>query len=301
MLTLDHVVVTTRDLAGACAAWERLGFAPTERGFHPFGTVNNLFIFGRTYIELFAFHDRAAFDAAVADGSMPPDLGELTRIALETRDGPSLLAVTAPDVEEALRRVAERGLAVRKPLNFLRPVVLPDGTETAADVTVNFLAGGNGNGNGSGGALPMFAVFHRNPEALWVKEWQRHPNGAVDVREATFTAARPLDVAPYLRAVAGEPTSVDGDEELCFDGGRSRITIATPERCARRFAAVLDGNDFDDAPSLDALTIAVRDVDAVARLLEDAGVPHARTAAGTVQIGRAAAVGTLFEFVLADA
>lgn len=295
MLTLDHVVVTTSDLDEACAAWKRLGFDVTPRGFHPFGTMNNLLVLGSTYVELFAFDDPAAFDAAVANQTMPADLGDATRRALETPDGPSMLAVTTADAKADLAAVVSNGVDVHPPLHFHRPVVLPDGTETAADVTVNFLA------NGATAVLPLFVSVLRNRESLWVSEWQRHPNGAVDIVEAVFTAPRPAEVAPYLGAILGDPIGSVGDEELAFDAGPARAIVTTPARCAERFGAVLDGGGFPDAPSFEALTIAVRDLSVVERLLTEESVPFATTSAGTIQVGREAGAGTRFEFVTAEA
>ncbi|HEY2716981.1 MAG TPA: VOC family protein [Solirubrobacterales bacterium] len=288
MFALDHAVVTTRDLDGACEAWERAGFATTPRGFHPFGTKNNIMVLGGTFIELFAFEDRGAFDAAVAEGTMPEDLGQLTSDALETRDGPSLLAVTSADVESTLDGTDSGQILVRKPIFFKRGVTLPSGDETAAEVTVHFLASANGPG------LPLFVSFQHNREALWVEDWQQHPNGATDLLGATFVASRPQAFAGYLGAVF---EAVEGDEEaLRCQTGDGWIDVLTPRRFAQRFGAAPEAPALGSC-SFDALTIGVADLGRLTDVLAGNGIPFVRGEADSVQVGKPAGLHTVVEFV----
>jgi hypothetical protein len=288
MFRLDHVVITTRGLGQACSAWGRLGFHLTPRGYHPFGTKNNIIVLGSTFLELFSFHDRAAFDAAIEAKTMPADLGALTAEALETRDGPSLLAVRTADVEADFGTLAEGPVAIGQAIDFARPVTLPDGTETKAEITVNYLASENG------GGLPLFVSIQHNRDALWVEEWQRHPNGAVDLVEAIFVAERPADYGAYLGAIFGDPVSAD-DDHLIFSAGDGEAIVMTPERFTERFSAVL-GVTALGSPGFEALKISVRDVSLLERLLSDAEIPYVLTGSGAVQVGHSAGAHTIFEF-----
>jgi hypothetical protein len=285
--SLDHAVVTTRDLDGACAAWERAGFATTPRGFHPFGTKNNIMVLGGTFIELFAFEDRGLFDAAVESGSMPSDLGQLTTDALETRDGPSLLALTADDVDTTLGGTDRSQVLVREPIFFKRAVTLPKGSETAAEVSVHFLASADGPG------LPLFVSVQHNRDALWVEDWQRHPNGATDLLGATFVAECPADFAAYVGAVFDQVEG--GSEALRCRTANGWVDVVTPDAFTERFGAAPESA----APgpcNFDALTIRVADLEQLADLLGDRDLPF-RTADGSVLLGPEAGLHAVVEFV----
>ena len=51
---IDHVVVLVRDLDRAAAAYARMGFQLTPRGFHTLGSQNHCIMFGADYVELLA-------------------------------------------------------------------------------------------------------------------------------------------------------------------------------------------------------------------------------------------------------
>ncbi len=52
LLGVDHVVILIDDIDAAEAAWSRLGFNLTPRGFHSIGTQNHCMMFGSDYLEL---------------------------------------------------------------------------------------------------------------------------------------------------------------------------------------------------------------------------------------------------------
>src|SRR5204863_307065 len=113
------------------------------------------------FFEFLSLRDKDAWAAACTSGRMPLGLAELTRAALETRDGPSLLAVAPDEPAADLATARTRGLRVSTPLDFERPVTLPDGRETAAVVTVHFLD--------DPGCVeaPIFSSQQHNPDAVW--------------------------------------------------------------------------------------------------------------------------------------
>ena len=63
---LDHFVICVHDLAQAATDWQRLGFALTPVGVHPFDTSNRLAMFENNFFELLAVTDRGA-RALIAD------------------------------------------------------------------------------------------------------------------------------------------------------------------------------------------------------------------------------------------
>jgi hypothetical protein len=95
----DHVVVAVRDLAGAMASFERLGFHVEHGGRHPgFGTANALIQFANGYIELLAVEDA---DVAREAGVRRRELVEY----LEAREGGLVgYAFSCGDLDAVRRR-----------------------------------------------------------------------------------------------------------------------------------------------------------------------------------------------------
>ncbi len=131
---LDHVVILVRDLDHASAAWRRLGFTVAPRGTHSahLGTANHTIMLGADYIELIAVVRETPRNAP--SRALLEQRGEgLERIALTTIDA-------AAGVEE-IRALGHAGLG---PIDFGRPVTLPDGRQTEAR-----MAGRRGTGAGA--------------------------------------------------------------------------------------------------------------------------------------------------------
>jgi hypothetical protein len=144
--------------------------------------------------------------------------------------------------------------------------------------------------------VPIFVCVQANREAVWVPEWQRHPNGATEVVGITYLAARPPELVPYLSGILGAPGAGHSDESIEFDAGPARVRVLTPARCRERFAALTD-EDFPAGPSLEAITVAVRELSAARACLEESGVAFVEPADGVLQFGRRETLGTIVELV----
>ncbi|MBM3606471.1 MAG: VOC family protein, partial [Alphaproteobacteria bacterium] len=57
---IDHLVLAVRDLDGAAAFYERLGFHVGARNRHPWGTENRLVQFQSSFLELITVREDAA-------------------------------------------------------------------------------------------------------------------------------------------------------------------------------------------------------------------------------------------------
>ncbi len=274
MLSLDHVVASTRDLDRTCDTYERLGFTVSSRADHPVGTMRNLLVFETTYYELLAYWDggRERFHEAIASGVIPPLVGSQCVTALENREGPCLLGLQCEDPEackdpEALEaevgKLAERGVEVDEPLRFQEHVVAPDGPETL-DLTLVYLP------NPDEPDASLYVSQQHNRKAVWASAWQQHRNGAVNIASVTYVAERPLAHAAYFTAIFGEPTGRVLDDELQFRCEPGRIIVTTPARFRSRF----EGLDVELPSSLGvrAAAIRVRDIDVTRTCLEGGGV-----------------------------
>ena len=116
MPTLDHVVVNVRDrLDAAVETYRRLGFTMTPRGTHTLGSINHLAIFGTEYLELLG--------ARAGDTGRPEILGSpigLNGLVFGTEDSAAVYAA-----------LNGAGVPVEPPLEFSRPVELPEGARDA--------------------------------------------------------------------------------------------------------------------------------------------------------------------------
>lgn len=198
---LDHVIVAVRDVEAGIGTFERLGFNPSPRMFHSFGTSNSLVMFGRTFIEILGDFDRAP------EGTVR-DLGA----GIEEQEGLVQAALLSTDVAADHQAFDAAGLAPPPAGTFTRDVPMPDGTTGEVLCSVAFAPYP---------ASPMLACFvshqHR-PQFVWIPEWQLQPNGVVDIVGITFRVDDVSTHRGYLEAVVGA-TLDDDDATLTTQHG----------------------------------------------------------------------------------
>ena len=119
---LDHIVVLVRDLDGAAETWRRLGFTLAPRGTHSahMGTGNYTIMLGADYIELIGVLTETAHNA--------PSRALLARRG----EGIERAALTTTDAAAGVEELRARGIPGIGPIDFGRPVTLPDGRKTEA-------------------------------------------------------------------------------------------------------------------------------------------------------------------------
>lgn len=215
---LDHLVVDTGErLDAAAATYRGLGFQLTERGHHTLGSANHLAIFGTNYLELLS--------AGGAGGPIREDLAGYP-------DGLNGLVFATDDADARHRDLKARGVGVRDPQSFSRPVTLVDGTTRDARFRTTHLVREE---------VPFGRLYfcqHYTRDLVWRPEWQRHPNGAREIVGLLISAADPASVAGLLTRMFGvEPARVDGG--MRFTAGAVAIEIANHEEAARRLGRAL--------------------------------------------------------------
>jgi len=255
---IDHCIVLVRELDAARAQYERLGFTVAPRGLHPpdHGTGNHTVMLEREYVELLGV-------------LAPTPTNEHWRRDLEHGEGLVALALQTPSADAVVAEMAAVGVALEAPVDWARPVVLPDGVRTqAAFRTAHFPPG----------IAPGFHVFcceHRTRHITWRPELLHHANGAISLVEVIGASADPrADAATVARLFAAEP-SAENDGSFVVETGNSRIRFLTSETLAERFA----GTDLSGLrPSgLVALVVATRSVADAESALARGGVRHSRT------------------------
>ena len=253
---LDHVVILVRDLDRAAETWRRLGFTLAPRGTHSahMGTANHTVMLGPDYVELIGVVAETDYNA--------PSRGLLERRG----EGIERAALATDDAAAGVEEIRARGLDGTGPLNFGRPVTLPDGSRTEARFKVFHWPLDE-----APAGLRIFACQHLTRDAVWIPELQRHANGAKHIVRVEITSEDPQGDAAHMARLLDEPAESGPDGALSVrpGGGRAAFVFLTRDALSRRYPGVsLEGLP----PGAASLVLATDDIDAAARALRSAAV-----------------------------
>ncbi|HEX5327398.1 MAG TPA: VOC family protein, partial [Acetobacteraceae bacterium] len=184
-LGLEHPLVCSRDLDALAARYRALGFAPTPKGVHPWGTGTQLVMFPDNFIELMGIEDRSRIDTASADGFC---FGRFIADFLVRREGIAMVALHSKDAPTDLAAVRARGVPSAGMVDFRRAVKLPDGRADEAVVTLAMLI------DRAEPQLSHFICHQHRPEFVWVPAWLEHPNGVAGITRITYATSDPLAI-----------------------------------------------------------------------------------------------------------
>ncbi|MFZ1910267.1 MAG: VOC family protein [Burkholderiales bacterium] len=245
---IDHVVIAVRDLDRAQETYARLGFTLTPRGFHTLGSANHCIMFGRDYVELLALPRQHPAMRYYAD-------------FLARGEGLAAVALASEDADAAYAELAADGIEADAPLDFSRPVRLPEGERNAVFRIVQ-LAPAQTPGCRS------FVCQHRTRELVWRPEYQTHAVGATALAALAVVVEDPVSAAAdYARLFDVRPRKVD--EGLLVPSGSAPIALGSRWRIGRRLRGV--GLPLRPRPLIAALFIRVADRGRAAEALRRAG------------------------------
>lgn len=217
---LDHLVVDVGPaLDAAAATYRALGFTLTERGRHSLGSSNHLAMFETNYLELLSAGPTGA-----------PIREELVGF------GPGLngLVLATDDADARARDLRARGVRIREPQSFSRPVRLADGETRDARFRTVHLAREE---------VPFGRLYfcqHETRDLVWRPEWQTHPNGAREITGVLICAADPGATAGlFARLFDAGPASAEGGAVQRVTAGAVIIDIASRDAAARRLGPAL--------------------------------------------------------------
>ncbi len=106
--------------------YRSLGFRLTDRGYHTLGSANHLAMFATNYLELLG--------AGRAGGPFRAELAGFP-------EGLNGLVLATDDADAQYRSLRQRGVAVREPNSFSRPVAIDGVTREARFRTTHLAAG----------------------------------------------------------------------------------------------------------------------------------------------------------------
>lgn len=272
---IDHVMIVVRDLDAALDSFKRMGFTATPRGDHTLGSRNHCLMFGHDYIELLT---------SPADNTHP-SLRYYTEFA-QVGDGLAAIALKTDDARGAYSEVLWAGFEPQDPVDFARPVRLPQG---ASDARFRITQLGEDKTPGA----KTFLCQHFTPELVWRPEYCKHKNGASGLAAVMVLADDVAAAArPYERLLDVQAREIE--EGLLVETGDTPIAFATERKLGKRLPDVWIS--ARPAPMLAALFIRVADRDRAEATLTAGGFTPRRMPDGSVAIGADAAHGVALVF-----
>jgi hypothetical protein len=268
-LGLEHPLVVADDLDALAERYRAMGFAPTRKGFHPWGTATQLVLFADNFIELMGIDDRRLIDTPSETGFR---FGRFIADQLERREGIAMIALHSEDAVADAAAVTARGMAPDGLVNFRRAVTLPDGAKEEAAVSLAMLI------DWQQPQLSHFICQQHRPEFVWVPEWMQHPNGAQAIRQVVYAAAEPDALRQRFAGIWGADALHDMGRGFRVATAGGELLVLDRPAAEARFAPVELPYGWRDAACAVAISVRVADVNRVHLMMMQRGVPHVRMA-----------------------
>jgi catechol 2,3-dioxygenase-like lactoylglutathione lyase family enzyme len=218
---IDHAVILVRDLDRARDIYARMGFTLTPRGFHSLGSQNHCIMFGRDYLELMALPPA------------PPPAFQYFAEFLARGEGVGALALASDDAAGAYAELVQAGIPAEPPLALSRPVKdLGEARFTLVQLPPAQTPG-----------FRTFVCQHHTRDVVWRPEYQRHANGAAEIKSVTIATPDP---AHYARVLDGLPVAYSHADTPAVAAIRIRVddkkaTADSLKRGGFSFVTLKDG------------------------------------------------------------
>lgn len=179
---IDHCVIVVENLDTAFSQIEQLGFTVPPRGVHSenMGTHNHCVMLNHGYFEILGIRK-------------PTQHNERWRNVLARSEGLGAIALEITDANACYEQFMENGVDATEPVNFSRPVDLPEGSfEARFSVTVI--------PNEDTPRIAMFGCEHHTRDLVWHPSYLSHKNSAIGVAGVVVVIDDPEGaVASYSR------------------------------------------------------------------------------------------------------
>lgn len=273
---LDHVVVMVRELDAAADQWRALGFTLAPRGTHSahLGTGNYTIMFGTDYVELLGvLHDTP--------------LNTPSREFLQRRgEGIERAAFTTRDAAEGVAALRARGIEATGPVEFSRPVDLPNGGHGEAAFSVFHWPVEQRPGD-----MRLFACQHHTRDTVWIAELQSHVNTTTGIVRLEIVTPKPAEAAAQLAdLIETKAQTIDDGVRVPTAPGRGEFVFLTQDAFNARHPSQRGAKL--PAGGVAALVCRVANLDAAARCAE----PNGERSATAVSVGADHANGVLLVF-----
>ena len=277
VIGIDHAVVMVRDLDKAAENWKRLGFTVSPRGTHSahMGSGNYTIMLDPDYIELLGVLVETEHNAPA-------------RAFLAKRgEGIERIAFTAVDSTAGAEEIRARGFEPVGPIDFERPVTMPNGSLSSAKFRVFQWPVAE-----APGGVRIFACQHKTRETVWIPELMKHANGAKRLRQALIVSPEPAEDAAHLARMIDREVRAEPDGAVAVPSGSDRadFVFLTRDQLGRRYPGVsLAGVPERGGAGL----VIASDLAAAEKAFGSAGI----RSGDAVCVTPAAANGTLLAFI----
>jgi hypothetical protein len=222
---IDHAVVVVKDLDHAAENWRRLGFTVSPRGTHSarMGSGNATIMLDPDYIELLGVLVETEHNAP-------------TRAFLAKRgEGIERIAFTALDSAAGAEEIRARGYEPVGPVDFERPVTMPDGSLSAARFRIFQWPVAE-----APGGLRIFACQHKTRETVWIPELMKHANGAKHLEQILVVSPDCAKDAAHLARMIDSDVKAEPDGVFTVPSGSDRadFVFLTKDQLGRRYPEV---------------------------------------------------------------
>ncbi|WP_369725591.1 VOC family protein [Bradyrhizobium sp. LLZ17] len=278
VIGIDHAVVMVKDLDKAAENYRNLGFTISPRGTHSahMGTGNYTIMFDPDYMELLGV-------LAATEHNAP------ARAFLDQRgEGIERIAFTAVDSTAGAEEIRARGLEPIGPTDFERPVMLPNGTVSAAKFRTFMWPTAE-----APGGVRIFACQHKTRETVWIPELMAHANAAKRIKQTLIATPQPAKEAAHLgRLVDREPAAeANGAVTVPSGGDRADFVYLTLDQLGKRYPGVPLAGLSERGGA--ALVLVSGDLAATEKALGSAGM----RSGAAICVPPAKANGTLLAFI----
>jgi len=280
VIGIDHAVVVVKDLDKAAENWKRLGFTLSPRGTHSakMGSGNYTIMLEPDYIELMGVLVETEHNAP-------------TRAFLAARgEGIERVAFTAVDSAAGAEEIRARGYEPVGPLDFERPVTMPDGVVSAAKFRIFQWPIAE-----APGGLRIFACQHKTRETVWIPELMTHANGARRLKQVLVVSPEPAQDAAHLARLIDREVRPEPDGAVAVPSGpdRADFVFLGKQQLGRRYPEIALAGLPERGGA--GLVIVTSSLAAAEKALGSAGRPSG----GGICVAPAAANGALLAFVAA--
>lgn len=248
---LDHIVILTQDLDSAADQWRSLGFTLSPRGIHSahIGTGNYTIMLDDDYLELLGVLQATDLNT--------PSLNFLQRRG----SGIERAAFTSNDAAAGVAALRTRGLDAQGPIEFSRPVSMPDGSESIAAFSVFHWPS-----NQHPSDLRIFACQHHTRDTVWLPHLQQHANTATGILRIEIIAPDPSTAATQLaQLIDGQARPGDDGMHVATAAGRGECVFLTKAAFLVRHPSANSDTLPDEGAA--ALVLNTQDLSAAARVI----------------------------------
>ncbi len=252
--SLDHFVVSVRDLTRAEACYRRLGFHVLPRMQHiDIGSSNHVIQFETSYIELVGELEQSL-----------PALRERMMPRFAAGEGLSIVSLSSDDLEGDHTAMSQSGLTPAPIINARRKITMPDGSEHETDSSC-FYVWRDGREY-----LSLFYSHHGRPRTIFTPEYySAHSNGALGVDQLVLVSDEVSADREAFVTYFGAAPVCDEQERLVFFGARGDVTELLSPRVARsRFPELDLADPLPLAGFPVALRVRVRSLERLRAMLE---------------------------------